>query len=229
MGVEYRHYLIPENPSFVPSAGVIKRMDAVLEKWKLKAGDPNIYNLTADSYSLVEAPLHTLIFGQGFGIQYPPVDHDGATVASIMGPSYYYRNVPDNSRYINSLTFVIGLDFRIHASDETLNISVIKPPYEGATQLQPYWDYDLAVFSHAEAFHGTLSTTPPVVAVEGQQIKQAIDPKFMGYWRTALIIDCGKDLPQVSDEDGFKIPNKAFISDVEEAWGCKVIEVGSIG
>jgi hypothetical protein len=65
--------------------------------------------------------------------------------------------------------------------------------------------------------------------VEGQQIKQAIDPKFMGYWRTALIIDCGKDLPQVSDEDGFKIPNKAFISDVEEAWGCKVIEVGSIG
>jgi hypothetical protein len=31
MGVEYRHYLIPENPSFVPSSGVIKRIDAALK------------------------------------------------------------------------------------------------------------------------------------------------------------------------------------------------------
>jgi hypothetical protein len=33
----------------------------------------------------------------------------------------------------------------------------------------------------------------------------------------------------VPDEGGFKIPNKDFISDVEEALGCKVIQVGEIG
>jgi len=57
---------------------------------------------------------------------------------------------------------------------------------------------------------------------------QILDPHFRGYWRTALVIDCGKDLPEDPDED-FKIPNKAFISDVEAALGCKVIEIGAIG
>jgi hypothetical protein len=69
MGVEYRHYLIPENPSFVPASGVIKRIDAVLEKWKLKGGDPVIYNLSQEGLSVVKAPLHSLIFGQGFGVR----------------------------------------------------------------------------------------------------------------------------------------------------------------
>ena len=94
MGVEYRHYLIPENPSFVPSSGVIKRMDAVLEKWKLKAGPPEIYNLNAKSQSLIEAPLHTLIFGQGFGIKYPCLT-DGNALTHVMGPDHY----GDNLRY----------------------------------------------------------------------------------------------------------------------------------
>src|SRR5690242_2390683 len=131
MGVEYRHYLIPENPSFVPSSGVIKRIDAVLEKWKLKAGDPVIYNLSQEGLSEVKAPVQSLIFGQGFGIKYPSVDDQGPIVASIMGPSFY-DEVTDNDRYIDSLKFVAGLDFRIHPSGETWNISVNKPPYEGA-------------------------------------------------------------------------------------------------
>lgn len=227
MGVEYNHYLIPENPSFVPTSGVIKRMDAVLEKWKLKAGDPTIYNFSKEGLSVVKAPVQSLIFGQGFGIKYPFVDNEGPAVASVMGPSYN-NEMADTDRYIDSLKFIVGLDFRIHPSGEMFNISVIKPPYEGATKLTPYWVYDDMLFTHAEAFHSTLLTTPPEVEVEANY-GQVTEPKFVGYWRTALVIDCGKDLPQVPDEGGFKIPNKDFISDVEEALGCKVIEVGEIG
>lgn len=229
MGVEYRHFLIPENPSFVPSSGVIKRIDAVLEKWKLKVGNPKIYNLSSEGLSAVEAPVQSLIFGQGFGIKYPSFEIEGPAVAKVMGPSWHHINVPDNDRYLSSLTFVVGLDFRIHPSGEMFNISVIKPPFEGATQLEPYWEYDNKLYTHAEAFHSTSSTTPPEVKVEANYRNQVMEPKFLGYWRTALVIDCGKDLPQVPDEGGFKIPNKAFISDVEEALGCKVIEVGEIG
>jgi hypothetical protein len=228
MGVTYTHYLIPENPSFVPSAGVIKRMDAVLEKWKLKADDPTIYNLSKEGLSVVKAPLHSLIFGQGFGIRYPLIEGGGPAVANVMGPSFY-DEVTDSDRYIDSLTFVVGLDFRIHPSGEMFNISVIKPPYEGATKLTPYWVYDDMLFTHAEAFHSTLSTTPPEVKVEANYRNQVMEPKFLGYWRTALIIDCNKDLPQVPDEGGFKLPNRNFISEIEEAWGCKITEVGSIG
>lgn len=229
MGVEYRHYLIPENPSFVPSSGIIKRIDAVLEKWKLKAGDPVIYNLSKEGLSVVKAPVQSLIFGQGFGIKYPSLDDAGPAVANVLGPSWRLINVPDSDRYISSLTFVVGLDFRIHASGETWNISINKPPYEGATKLEPYWEYDNKLFTHAEAFHSTLSTTPPKVEVEANYRNQVMEPKFLGYWRTALVIDCGKDLPEVPDEGGFKIPNKDFISDIQEALGCKVIEVGEIG
>ena|ERR1044072_3417638 len=228
MGVEYRHYLIPENPSFVPSGGVIKRIDAVLEKWKLKGGDPVIYNLSQEGLSVVNASLQSLIFGQGFGIKYPSVDDQGPIVASIMGPSFD-GEVDDNDRYIDRLIFVVGLDIRIHSGCEAIYVSVKKPPYEGSTKLKPYWEFDNNLFTHAEAFHATLSTTPPEVEVEAQFPNHAIDPKFAGYWRTALIIDCNKDLPRISDSGWFKLPNKDFIHDVEEALGCNIIEIGSVG
>jgi hypothetical protein len=229
MGVEYRHYLIPETPSFVPSSGVIKRIDALLEKWKLKGGDPVIYNLTQEGLSVVKAPVRSLIFGQVLGVRYLPPEDVGPVVANILGPSWRLINVPDSDRYLYSLTFVAGLDYRIHPSGETWNISLKKPPYEGATKLEPYWEYDNKLYTHAEAFHSTLSTTPPEVEVESNYRDQVMVPKFLGYWRTALVIDCGKDLPEVPDEGGFKIPNKDFIRDVEEALGCKVIEIGEIG
>jgi hypothetical protein len=228
MGIEYRHYLIPENPSFVPSSGVIKRIDALLEKWKLKGGDPVIYNLSQEGLTVVKAPVQSLIFGQGFGLKYPSVDNEGPAVANVMGPSIY-DEITDEDRYLYSVTFVAGLDFRIHPSGETWNITIKKPPYEGATKLKPYWVFDDMLFTHAEAFHSTLSTTPPEVEVEANYSNQVMEPQFLGYWRTALVIDCGKDLPEVPDEGGFKIPNKDFIRDVEEALGCKVIEIGEIG
>jgi hypothetical protein len=46
MGVEYKHFLIPTNPSFVPAKDVIKKVDEVLSKWNLKIGTPKVYNLT---------------------------------------------------------------------------------------------------------------------------------------------------------------------------------------
>lgn len=137
MGVEYRHYLIPENPSFVPTSGVIKRMDAVLEKWKLKAGPPEIYNLNAQSHSVVEAPLHALIFGQGFGIKYPYLS-EGNALTKVMGLNYNEEPL----RYIYNMVFVVGLDFRIHSGDQSWDIKIIKPPYEGATPLETYWELD---------------------------------------------------------------------------------------
>src|ERR1044072_457588 len=149
MGVEYRHYLIPDNPSFAPTSGVIKRMDAVLEKWKLKAGAPEIYNLNAQSQLLVAAPLHALIFGQGFGIKYPYLK-DGNALTKVMGPDHF----GDNLRYFYNLVFVVGLDYRLHSGDQSWEIKVIKPPYEGATQLETYLHYD-ELFTHMEAYHST--------------------------------------------------------------------------
>jgi hypothetical protein len=222
MGVEYRHFLIPENPSFVPSSGVIKRIDAVLEKWKLKAGAPTIYNLTANSHSVVEAPLHTLILGQGLGIKYPYLS-DGNALTQVMGPDHY----GDNLRYFYNLVFVVGIDFRIHSGDQSFDIKVIKPPYEGATPLEPYWEYD-DLFTHMEAYHSTLSTTAPEVEAKPFLKNQVMDPKFKGYWRTALVIECGKSLPDMPEEGDYKIPNKEFIKDVEDALGCQIIQTGSI-
>jgi hypothetical protein len=95
MGVEYRHYLIPENPSFVPTTGVIKRMDAVLEKWKLKAGNPRIYNLSADNHSIVEAPS----LGRALVLNILLLIMTGLQLPALWGPSYY-NEVADSDRYL---------------------------------------------------------------------------------------------------------------------------------
>lgn len=220
MGVEYRHYLIPEKASFVPTSGVIKRMDAVLDKWKLKSGTPEIYNLTANNQSVVEAPLHTLIFGQGFGIQYPWIEDP-----SVIAPCHY-RGDPNNDGHISSLIFVVGLDYRIHSSDDYFKVSVLKPPYEGDTPLKPYWEQDPLLFTHEEAYHSTIATTAPEVEAIPYFFNRVVEPNFKGYWRTALVFDFGRSIPEMPEEGRYKIPNNEFIKDVEEALGCQVIETG---
>lgn len=229
MGVEYRHFLIPDNPSFVPSKGVIKKIDDLLQKWSLKAGDPKVYNLSKDSTALVNAPLDDLDFGQGLAVKYPLVE--GAFITNIMGGSFYYYDDADinDERYIQELTFVVGLDYRIHPSNEELYLEVKRPPHESNVLIKPYWDHDKILHTHAEAYHSTLSTSPPEVDIDVTNRNRIIGQQnFLGYWRTALIIDCGKDLPKLSDEEFYKIPNRDFINDVENALGCNVIEIGEV-
>jgi hypothetical protein len=228
MGVEYKHFLIPSDASFVPGKEVIKKIDDVLSKWNLKTGSPKIYNIANGENTIVFEPLEHLDFGQGLAIEYGGVN--GESVSKVMGESYFMGDIFDEDRYIERLTFIVGLDYRIHPANQELTVTVIKPPLEGAVPIEPYCEYDefLHYGLHAEAYNCTLSTIPPVVKIWTADKKRVIgEQSFSGYWRTAFIIDCGKDLPKDIDNLN-KIKNKAFIDDIENALGSKVIEIGEV-
>lgn len=228
MGVEYKHFLIPANPSFVPSNDVIKKIDDVLSKWNLKTGIPKVYNLTNGETAIVIDSLESLDFGQGLAIEYSGVQ--GFPASKIMGGSYYYDDVPDEDRYIERFTFIVGMDYRIHPGSEELTVTVKKAPFEGTVAIEPYCEYDefLHYGLHAESYNCSLSATPPEVDIWVADKKRIIGGQpFLGYWRAAFIIDCGKDLPKLSDEL-YKIESKEFINDIENALGSKIVEIGEV-
>ena len=228
MGVEYKHFLIPTNPSFVPAKDVIKKVDEVLSKWYLKIGTPKIYNLSNGENTIVTESLDSLDFGQGLAIEYAGVE--GSTASKIMGDSYYQDEISDENRYIERFNFIVGLDYKIHPSSEELTVTVKKPPFEGSLPIEPYCEYDefLHYALHAESYNCSLSSTPPEVDIWVADKKRIIGGQsFSGYWRTAFIIDCGKDLPKLGD-DLYKIANREFINDFENALGSKIIEIGEV-
>ncbi len=228
MGVEYKHFLIPENPLFVPEKDVIIKVDEVLSKWNLKISNPKVYNLKNGENTIVTEPLESLDFGQGLAIEYSGIE--GLAAGKIMGDSYYQDEVSDEDRYIQGFNFIVGLDYKIHPSSEELTLTVIKPPFEDSVAIQPYCEFDefLHYSLHAESYNCSLSATPPQVDIWVADKKRIIgEQNFSGYWRTAFIIDCGKDLPKLS-EDLYKIVNREFINDFENALGSKIIEIGEV-
>jgi len=190
MGVEYKHFLISQDPSFIPGNDVIIRIDDVLSRWNLKKGDPKIYDLSNGINKIVTDPLDSLIFGQGLAIEYPGIE--GVVASNIMGRSYYDNEVSVDERYIERMTFIVGLDFRIHPSGEELTMTVKTPPLENKIPITPYCENDefLHYGLHAEAYHSSASATPPKVDVWVADNNRILGGQnFLGFWRTALIID----------------------------------------
>jgi hypothetical protein len=227
MGIEYKHFLIPANPSFVPKKDVIMKINDLLNRWNLKTGDSKIYDLTNGKNTVLNIPLNELDFGQGLALEYPGIE--GSTASKIMGESFY-GEVVDEHRYIERITFIVGLDYRIHPSSEELSLTVVNPPFDNSIPIDSYCQFDnfLHYGLHAEAYSSSILTVPPQVDVWVADEERIIGGQnFLGYWRAAFIIDCGKDLPKI-DERLFKIPNKEFIKEFETALGSDVIEIGEV-
>ncbi|MEO8109048.1 MAG: hypothetical protein ABI594_03400 [Ginsengibacter sp.] len=195
---------------------------------ELKTDIPKVYNLTNGQNTIVINPLASLDSGQGLALEYSGVD--GALAAKIMGESYYKSECTNENRYIERFIFIVGLDYRIHPSSEEISMTVKYPPVENSVPIEPYCEYDefLHYGLHAEAYNSSRFTMPPEVDIWVADKKRIIDGQnFLGFWRTAFIIDCGKDLPKLTEEI-YKIKNQEFMSDIENALGSEVIEIGEL-
>ena len=227
MGVEYKHFIIPTDPTFVPKNDAIIKIDNLLEKWNLKTGTPKVYNLTNGENALVEQPINSIEFENGIAIEYPEII--GKIVKEIIGSSYYKEEISDDDRYIQNINFIVGSDYRIHPSNDELDVFLLKPPHDESGPIEPYCEYDDLLYGlHAEAYNCSNSCIAPKVDVSSRFKNRVIgEQPFQGFWRTALIIDCGKDLPNLG-ENLFKLANNQFISDIEEALGTSVIQIGEV-
>jgi hypothetical protein len=227
MGVEYKHFLIPSDPGFIPQNEIFVKFDALLSKWNLKADNPVVYNLTEGKNEQIVQVLNTIEIGHGIAVKYPGVE--GKQVSEIVGPGYYGEDTLDEERYFQEITLITGTDYRIHPSNEELYIAIKKPPVENGKQVTPYCDNDELFFGlHAEAYSCSLNAIPPEVRMPVDVHNSTIGgPNFFGYWRTALAFDFGKDLPALFDKS-YKLKNSNFLKELEQAIGISLIEIGEV-
>jgi hypothetical protein len=223
MGVEYRHFIVAHDPAWLPQADTAIRLDAVLRNWSLVSNDPRIFDLTDGEMRPMHGLLPEADPGAGLALIYPELR--GSAVKSVVGPSYYEE---EHERYLQSVSVVVGTDFRIHWSTEAICFTVNEPPHDGATPIEPY-QAEQHLYLYGEAYKANTATLPPQVEVDiyAPHRSHIVWSKYSGYWRGAVVLDCGKDLPKLVD-GRHTLPSQAFLQQIADAFRSSIIEVGEI-
>lgn len=223
MGVEYTHSLLVRDPGWFGDIEAARLVHAVLEKWRLVGGEPELFALDGGRRRKLRNRLLTIKQPPAnLLVRYPHVS-DGPAVAEVIGLSYY-PDVGDDERYFHRVSIVIGTDFRVGPDSESLYIEVTRPPTQDGDDVPPYpegscqWEFD-------DSYPADSGTLPPVTRIE---TRGKLPRGFTGVWRAGVVLDCGKDLPRI-DGQGFGVRvNERFRADLEAAFGTKLIEVGRV-
>jgi hypothetical protein len=225
MGVEYRHFLVVGDPGWLPKADTASRVDDVLRKWSLVTKEPDIYDLAGGGKQRLNQPISILIPGPGYALTYPMVK--GRKVSAVVGPCFY-PEIGEEERYIQGIALVVGNDFRIHWSWEGTCFTVLQPPTNSGVPVDPY-SGEQHLYLYAEAYPTGPQTTPPKVEVDvyNKDRHHIGWDHYNGFWRSALVLDCGKDLPSFI-EGKFFLLCKEFVQAVSDAFRSPVLEVGEI-
>ncbi len=223
MGVEYAHYLLVRDLSWVRGAEAARRVHAVLDRWGLVSGEPELLGLDGGRarklrgrLATIKAPPANLL------VRYPHVD-GGQAIADVLGPSYYGPQ-EDGDRYFQQLSVIVGTDFRVGPCFDSLSVRVVRPPTRGGREEAPYpegshlWEFD-------DSYPADETTLPPETRIEA---RGKLPAGFTGVWRAGVMLDCGKDLPLI-DDNGFGVRvSERFASDLETAFGTQLLEVGRV-
>ncbi len=205
MGVEYAHGIFVADLSWQPKLEHVGKVHAVLKAWKLahpKLGYVDLAGAGAPAKPKV-LPANTLV----------ELGHiTGKPVETALGVSQYGEAA--DTRYCD-VSLILGVDFRVIRS-EFYEVIVKTPPKNGkqAVAQAPY----IRGLRSATTYPATWLTTPPKTKAAGA---------FAGVWRSGVILDCGKDLPEGCDDDGFAVAAK-LRAELAKAFGTKLVEQGWI-
>jgi hypothetical protein len=106
-------------------------------------------------------------------------------------------------------------------------IELVEPPKNKGAVVAPHpASYEID-FWMSDSFPGDENTTPPVCRLvpDNPRVRKLLPKKFSGAWRAGLALDCGKDLPAMSETVNV-IPGKRFARDLEKAFGTKLVQIG---
>ena len=246
MGVEYRHCLVTGEPAWLPDPGTLGRVEDVLRKWRLVTEDPEVFDLSGGrALAISEIPTTS---GAGIAAVYPMIK--GPVVASLFGPRDYDTSTTwleslqrfcettlfglaasehsnDQERYIQQIAIVVGTDYRIQPSSEEFCFSVVKPPLEGGREVAPYPEDPLGLYY--AAYPAAKSTVPPRVEIEVSELARGHVAwrDFPGFWRGAVVLDFGKDIPAFAAGQ-YILGCREFVSDISMAFRTRICEIGEI-
>ena len=207
MGVEYQHYLIPEDSAQQFDAKTIEHIVDVLKDngiWEKQKEKERIYISDDGSVSQQMTNNGWLVHGEV----------NGRVVEEHFGGSRY-EDVSPEHRSLDRITIIFGNASKIHFGSEEVAVAMngvelveLDVPFS-----QPFYEM---TFDKIEARNSTLYIENPNL----QNIEW-----FTGWWKSAIIIDFGKDVPHWSDQA--KMPKNTLLSDLHDATNIKFREIGN--
>jgi hypothetical protein len=203
MGVEYTHGIFVADLSWRPKLEHVAAVHAVLKAWKLASAKLGYWNLETDEKLAKPKalPPNALI---KFG------NVEGKPVEAALGASMY--DLDAEGRYCE-VALILGVDYRV-ISAESYEVRVRTPPKNGAKPVERSYVTGVSGATYVAKW----TTTPPKTKAPGA---------FPGVWRSGVILDCGKDVPQGCEDEGFAATAKLH-TDLEKALGTKLVEQGWI-
>jgi hypothetical protein len=206
------HGLFVADLAWRPAYEHVEKVHAVLEKWNLANGR----ELYVSGEPVTEASIKRAM-PDNLHAAYEGAE--GAAVVAVMGESQY--GLGEDTRYLQSVSVVLGVDIKVLRA-ESFDFAITKPAMEGKKKLELDDFYD-EVGSHA-VFRATWNTALPKLGTP----KRHGVMDFSGMWRSGIVLDCGKDLPEIAEEQDRPLPATAFHADLEQAFGTKLVECGWI-
>ena len=223
MGVEYMHFLVVADKDWLPQPDTLARVDAVLKKWSLVGEAVTVYDLATMSATANNA-IPAGDMGPGFAVSYEGTQ--GRPMQDLAGASYYDSVVAED-RYLQDVIAIAGADYRIQPSDEQFYFEVTSI-HSSADQQGQDVPYPISK-AFNEYQPAQASTKPPEVKIHLTRTEPRLHAwdHFNGFWRGAVVLDFGKDLPKFC-ETLRALPAHEFVRELAEAFRGPLVEVGII-
>jgi hypothetical protein len=224
VGVEYRHFLVVNDASWRPQADTVARVEAELRKWGVVREVKEVVDLSLGAENRLIDISSTASPGPGIAVIYSGID--GPLVERVAGPSAY-ESVGSHERYITDTTIVVGNDLRIQWSTDSIYFELVSPPMANGAAVASDPDEEPYDILFAQSFPSENMTAPPVVAARIADHARASVAwsECLGFWRAALVIDFGKDLPSFSEEV-HALPARDFVAAISDAFRGQLVEIG---
>lgn len=228
MGVEYRHFLVVNDKSWLPAADTLARVDAVLHKWSLIDKPATVFDLSTMKESS-EKTIPGAMPGAGKALVYD--ETSGKPVVDIAGRCYY-DTVGDEDHYISQIIVVAGNDIRIQQSDEYCYFEQLTPAPDQACAGFVY-DLDAIPWPVSKAFdaylvHGEYAGVPEMNIHVSKNFPELYDwSDYAGYWRGAVMLDFGKSLPGFCEKLR-QLPTRDFVNELASAFRGPIAEIGVV-
>lgn len=208
MGVEYMHGVFVADTTWRPTWDHVEKVHAVLTTWGFQRDKEAYFELDESSASPIDAKAARKM-PPNFFVSYDTLE--GSRAAAIMGPS----RSPDPHRYIMGTQLHLGVDYKVIAHVEGFEVEVTTPPRNKRVPVEPL------------DFHDTYPATVVVYPATWETSRPKTDgpKKFDHVWRSALLLDCHKDIPNFA-HDAKPLPARDFVQALEKAFGTKLVEYG---
>lgn len=250
MGVEFQQWLLVRDLDWLPSTDTAARATAVLSQWGLgdrfvvtdrddiEWDDPEYGFVTVGVagflHELPALPANAVIQPVGGLVQ-------GEVVHRIVGRSWYDGVRPED-QYLQRVTLVLGHRYNVFDARETGYTDVLEPardergaPVDGLERhVTAYRGLDRLGLERHERPVTTRAPSrehypsPPAVVAPVTRFAWgdgSVHPSFSGCFRSGLGLDLGKSLAAALDGPG-RLPGRAFVASLEEAFRTDLVEAG---